>query len=284
MAVPQFLFTPELVRHLYQGRLVPELLKQSGLSIFLNTEDGAVLRYTCSFSAIEAQLYRVEPDGAIVDNQIDSTLIAGSLKPSEFVQRLAAAGQLTVLKASAPGKGSQLWDKTGTVEANWRPFSGIPLPVFSPAFITADDAARWAHAVIGQRRDIEYGGVVFKRGNRFYATDPIAGERVQFDHGRMLARDSEGKFIAPDDYQAEAFYHSHPADAEGIKRALPHFTADQVQVFNNFYSGADQLFSFEKERSPKSTICPGQMMCCSSMSAVARSLKNAGPATARRAG
>ncbi|QXI59923.1 DUF4329 domain-containing protein [Pseudomonas sp. OE 28.3] len=241
-----FFSPPELVRHLYQGRLVPELLKQSGLSIFLNTEDGAVLRYTCSFSAIEAQLYRVEPDGAIVDNQIDSTLIAGSLKPSEFVQRLAAAGQLTVLKASAPGKGSQLWDKTGTVEANWRPFSGIPLPVFSPAFITADDAARWAHAVIGQRRDIEYGGVVFKRGNRFYATDPIAGERVQFDHGRMLARDSEGKFIAPDDYQAEAFYHSHPADAEGIKRALPHFTADQVQVFNNFYSGADQLFSFEK--------------------------------------
>ena len=120
------------------------------------------------------------------------------------------------------------------------------LPALSPLFISADDAARWAHEAIGRRRDVEYGGVILKRGIRYCATQPVADRRTVFDHGLLLAKDSEGKFIAPEDYVAEAFYHSHPADAENIKAQLSHFTPDQVQVFNNFYSGADQLFSFEK--------------------------------------
>lgn len=241
-----FFSPPELARQLYQGRLAPELLKQGGWSVLHGTEDGALLRYTCSFSDAEAQLYRVEPDGAIVDNAIDSDLIAGKLKPSDWVRKLITAGQLDVLKTSKASKGTQVWPVTARLGSDWRLFAQIPVPTYSPAFLTADDAARWAHEMIGLRRNVEYGGVILKRHSRFYATHPVMGQRVQFDHGHMLAKDSEGKFIAPDDYMAEAFYHSHPADAEGIKAHLPHFTDDQVQVFNNFYSGADQLFSFER--------------------------------------
>ncbi|SDL10190.1 protein of unknown function [Pseudomonas libanensis] len=252
-----FFSPPELARHLYYGRLVPDLLKQAGLSIFLGAEDGALLRYTCSFSAAEAELYRVEPDGKIVDNMIDSALIDGSLKPSDFVLRLAAAGRLDVVKASQLGKGSKVWDKTGTVGADWRPFASITLPTLSPAFITADDAARWAHERIGRRREVEYGGVVLKRGNYYHATTPIPDLRNSFDHKRLLARDSEGHFIAPDGYAAEAFYHSHPADAAQIQSHFPSFTADQVLLFNNFYSGFDQLFSIQNRAFAKAHYFSG---------------------------
>ncbi|AZE52767.1 hypothetical protein C4K03_0583 [Pseudomonas synxantha] len=252
-----FFSPPELARHLYHGRLVPDLLKQAGLSIFLGAEDGALLRYTCSFSAGEAELYRVEPDGKVVDNMIDSALIDGSLKPSDFVLRLAAAGRLDVVTASQLGKGSKVWDKTGTVGADWRPFASITLPMLSPAFITADDAARWAHERIGRRREVEYGGVILKRGSYYHATTPIPDLRNSFDHKRLLARDSEGHFIAPDGYAAEAFYHSHPADAAQIQSHFPSFTADQVLLFNNFYSDFDQLFSIQNRAFAKAHYFSG---------------------------
>lgn len=246
-----FFSPPELARHLYHGRLVTELLKQTSLSIYHAAEDGALLKYSFSFSAAEAALYRVEPDGAVVDDNIDSALIAGSISPHAFVLRLAAAGRLEVIKAST------VWDKIGVVGADWRPFSKIPVPVLSPGFITADDAGRWAHHLIGQRRDVEYGGVIFKRGNRYYATHPIADQRNSFDHGLVLAKDTEGNFIAPDDYIAEAFYHSHPADAVHIQGIFPSFTADQVLLFNNFYSVADQLFSFKQRAFAKTHYFSG---------------------------
>lgn len=131
------------------------------------------------------------------------------------------------------------------------------LPPLSPAFITADDAARWAHEAIGQRRDVEYGGVILKRGGRYYATHPLPDRRNIFDHARLLAKDSEGNFVAPDDYHAEAFYHSHPAAAAQIGSHFPHFTADQVLLFNNFYSGEDQVFSFRNRAFAKAHYFSG---------------------------
>lgn len=130
-------------------------------------------------------------------------------------------------------------------------------PPLSPAFISADDAARWAHEAIGRRRDVEYGGVILKRGSRYYATQPIPDRRMVFDHGLLLAKDSEGNFIAPEGYVAEAFYHSHPADAVQIRAMFPSFTADQAQLFNNFYSTADQLFSFRNRAFAKSHYFSG---------------------------
>ena len=131
------------------------------------------------------------------------------------------------------------------------------LRALSPAFISADDAARWAHEAIGTRRDVEYGGVILKRAHRYYATHPVPDQRNSFDHRILLAVDSEGHFITPDGYSAEAFYHSHPADAAQIQRMFPYFTTDQVVVFNNFYSMPDQLFSFRNRAFAKTHYFSG---------------------------
>ncbi|WP_219266602.1 DUF4329 domain-containing protein [Pseudomonas sp. Xaverov 259] len=240
----QNFFRPaELSRYIAKVRqygLEPEAESVLGLVLYMRTPDGALLQYEFSGSPAETLLMEQDKEGAAANESLQAQLLAGTLSPRQYVTRVAAAGSLSVVQIS------HIWDTVGEVGLQWRPLAKMPKPVMSPAFITADDAACWAHEAIGTQRDLEYGGVILKRGYRYYATHPIAGKRVQFDHWRMLATDDQGKFIAPDDYAAEAFYHSHPADAENIKVQIPHFTADQGQVFNNFYSSADQLFSFEK--------------------------------------
>lgn len=247
-----FFLPQELAEGFAQSRQLNDTAEPTKpLSAYRKTHDGALLRYRFSFSAQEDAFYRVAPDGRVTDNGIEDAITKSRLSPVALVHQLAAAGELVVL---APGK---IWDKTGVVSAEWRPFATISVPLFSPAFITADDAARWAHEQIGTRRDIEYGGVILKRGNRYYATHPLPDQRNSFDHGLMLAQDMEGNFIAPDDYAAEAFYHSHPADASNIQSHFPSFTTDQVLLFNNFYSSADQLFSIQNRAFAKTHYFSG---------------------------
>ena len=54
--------------------------------------------------------------------------------------------------------------------------STVALPGLSPAFAYADDAARYVHELIGDRRDVEYGGVVLRRPDGQFFCD-VAGER-----------------------------------------------------------------------------------------------------------
>jgi len=131
------------------------------------------------------------------------------------------------------------------------------LPPLSPAFITADDAARWFHETIGNRREVEYGGVILKQGVRYFATQPIPDQRNSFDHALVLALDKNDNFVAPEGYSCEAFYHSHPAEAGKIRENFPNFTADQVVIFNNFYSVADQLFSIHNRAFAKTHYFSG---------------------------
>jgi hypothetical protein len=58
------------------------------------------------------------------------------------------------------------------------PNVAVKLPALSPPFISADDAALFAHEAIGNKRDKEYGGAILQHeGGRFYATLPFAGSR-----------------------------------------------------------------------------------------------------------
>ena len=199
------------------------------LGLYQQTADGALLRYRFNFSPAEVERFGSSPEA-------DNALLTGSLTPQDYVRQVAAVGELTVLATN------RMWDRAGVVTAAWRPFTDVPEVTVGPAFIQPDDAARWAHNQIGTRRDKEYGGLILKRGNRYFATHPASGEQVLFDFSTILAVDDEGNFIAPHPYECHALYHSHPADEGSIRQFNPGFTADQVELFNSFYSNADQVF------------------------------------------
>lgn len=118
------------------------------------------------------------------------------------------------------------------------------LPPLGPPFISADDAARWAHERINlHSRDREYGGVILKRAQRFFATEPVPGESTMFEHRNILATGADGHFLMPDGYTGEAYYHSHPTYADVVKQHNPTFTADEVSLVQSFYSIPDLKFS-----------------------------------------
>ncbi|NMX66419.1 DUF4329 domain-containing protein [Pseudomonas sp. WS 5111] len=231
-------FSPlELATQLYHGVQSRDLLgPERQLFFYRNLNDGALLQYKCAFSTAETELFRVEPDGQVVDNQIDSALLAGTLSPRDFVLRVAAGGYLSVIRAG------KIWDRLGPVDAQWRAVSRVPKPVLSPPFVTADDAARWAHNRIGERRDKEYGGAVLRQGARYFATEPVAGASIQFDFRAIMATDEHDYFIAPAPFDCYAFYHSHPAGSPGEQGLHTQFTADEVEIFISFFSSADQAF------------------------------------------
>lgn len=208
-------------------------------SLYIRTSDAAVLRYGFSGSDAESQLFALAAGGSVTDNGIQTLMQGGTLLPQSFVRQVGEAGQLSVERTS------NIWDKAGAVDKMWRPFSKIPEPQLSPPFITADDAACWAHEVIGMRRDLEYGGVILKRGHRYYATHPIPDKRNSFEVGLVLGKLKDGSYITHADYGVEAFYHSH-SDQAGINSAIryPDATNDQRLALSSFYSEPDQRFSF----------------------------------------
>lgn len=112
-----------------------------------------------------------------------------------------------------------------------------PLPPLSPAFISADDAAYWAHEQIGNRRDREYGGAILKHGNRYFATIPIPGQASTFTFNDIFSVEDDGKFILPAGYSCEAIYHSHPANYAGFEGM--DLTLDEQTLLLSFFSPAD---------------------------------------------
>jgi hypothetical protein len=184
---------------------------------------------------------------------ISRNLADGTYTPADAVRKLAEVSRLRVVQ------GNRLWGAVGPVGSDWVPFktastpvatvqpsagpASLPLPALSPAFVNPDDAARWAHNQIGTRRDNEYGGLILKRGIRYFATQPVIGVQRQFDFQTILAVDDKGHFIAPQGYECHGLYHSHPTQDEMIRQFNPGFTPDQVELFNSFYSNADQVFT-----------------------------------------
>ena len=56
------------------------------------------------------------------------------------------------------------------------PDVSVSLPTLSPPFVSADDAARFAHELIGDHRDVQYGGAILKdTQGQFFATRPVKG-------------------------------------------------------------------------------------------------------------
>ncbi|MGY2260805.1 hypothetical protein [Pseudomonas sp. SDO55104_S430] len=213
------------------------LHKRAGLALYLSTRDGAQLRYGFSGSTQESRLYGVDPHGVVTDSGEQRELEKGTLTPEAFVWRVAAVGALSVVRTG------KLWDVEGEVGLSWVPFAGYPKQRLSPAFLTADDAARYAHELIGDIRDYEFCGYVMEREDgRFVATEPWAvGPSGRFAPGYVYPVDASGRPILPEHHALRGVYASRLAlslyDPQRMKRHS--WTREQASIDGQLFSDGD---------------------------------------------
>jgi hypothetical protein len=91
----------------------------------------------------------------------------------------------------------------------------------SREFLSADDAARYAHEQVGQRRDREFVAMILIRGKRFVVTEPVeAGSGLQ--EIQLFPLDERGRPVYPANHQPHSLFYSHNAlstlDAVGVQR------------------------------------------------------------------
>lgn len=116
----------------------------------------------------------------------------------------------------------------------------VELPELSPAFIAPDDAARFAHELIGDQRAGEYGGMILKDAQgRYFATRPVRGKTNNFDPGIVVSSNAKGEFIHPPGYTCYALYHSHPNNYEIFKSGLPGWSYAEINTAVQFFSTVD---------------------------------------------
>ena len=120
----------------------------------------------------------------------------------------------------------------------------VTLPPLSPAFRYADDAARYAHELIGDKRDVEYGGVILRRADgQFFATQPVKGASRMFSPHLVMSSDAHSNLLHPDGYTCYAFYHSHPNNFDEVSKGFPTWSREAVITSMNFFSPPDVVFA-----------------------------------------
>lgn len=206
-------------------------------ALYVSTRDGAQLRYRFSGTGLESQLYGVTPTGQVNDNGHQASLRSGAVTPTEYVLRVAAAGELSVLVAG------RLWDVQGRVEQTWRPFARYRMPEFSAPFLQADDAARFAHEQVGADRYAEYCGCILKTPDqRFVATLPVAClEAQRFAIGTVFPADHSGVLLVPEPYVLYGQYASCRSVARLDKARMQHngWSREEASVDWQLFNDAD---------------------------------------------
>lgn len=183
----------ELYINLFSAQRVASLFHQDARdrrSEYLFCPDGSLLNLTLDGRAEEALLKaRLSPTAGAGHgpwgNRVAQQLDSGMLKPADWVRELAGAAQLQVLRASP------VWGPPRIVDKNFVPRASIPLPldivqasqepVFSPLFMQADDAVRYALESLGEREWLQ-GGYLLRvtASDQYMVTLPLA--RQNFTH------------------------------------------------------------------------------------------------------
>lgn len=186
------------------------------LKVYTLLLDGAVLQYQPSSNILEAPLKGSGP--------IEAQLKAGTLKPSDYVRQVAAAGALSVLN------GSPLW-AAGRVATDWQPYPQSRR--LSPVFITADDAACFVQGHIGCRRDHAYAGLILQdRHQRFVATLPVPVTGARFALSRFCPIAADGTpLVLTEGYTLHGVYASRWI---GDERPLGSSKSDQLTAAQMF--------------------------------------------------
>lgn len=108
-------------------------------------------------------------------------------------------------------------------------------PALSPAFISADDAAVYAHElIVAIKNGIVYGGFILSKDHQFFATLPQGGAQHSFDPGKVLSLSPRGVFLPPPGYAIEGLYHSNTA----LYR-VPWAVHEESVLQDNFFSIQD---------------------------------------------
>lgn len=123
------------------------------------------------------------------------------------------------------------------------------MPAFSVPFDHPDDAARYAHERIGNRRDREYGGfILVRKDGKYVATEPMNGSRFSFDPNEVFPRnDEEGYVLYPQGYDDYAIYHSHPS----LQAGLEEWPEREKVTYPNSFSAGDIYAAIDDQE-----VCP----------------------------
>ena len=158
--------------------------------VYVSCADGALLKlqlhafepgtFYDRFGQIELRPNTfVSPEQAAVDER---AIARGTFSLAGYVQRMAVAGQLDVLRTSAH------WSRHGRVSDSWEPHQADlsaeqrwrehPVPALGPVFHHPDDAARYAHKRVAATVDIDIGYegaiVAHAASARWVPLEPIA--------------------------------------------------------------------------------------------------------------
>ena len=197
-----FMHPVSLEKGIEVARLVGQPLEHRALPLFIGTRDGAMLKYVSRYSADEKTLFATLSEAEGGGMELIRNLLADVEKTLSYIHLLAHAGELSVVRTS------ELWSRTGRVQTHWQPFLGFMRRTLSPSFISADDAARYAHEQIAGRVDAVYGGLIFQGlDNRFFATLPLAVHTRVFDPQRVIP--PELLSFTPHGAAVVAVYQSH---------------------------------------------------------------------------
>ncbi|WP_122242981.1 DUF4329 domain-containing protein, partial [Pseudomonas syringae] len=111
------------------------------------------------------------------------------------------------------------------------------MPTLSAPFDHPDDAARYAHERIGDRRDREYGGfILVRRDGKYVATEPMNGSQFSFDPNEVFPRnEQEGYVLYPQGHEDYAVYHSHPS----LQAGLDEWPDSEKVTYPNSFSVGD---------------------------------------------
>lgn len=234
----QNFFAPrDLALGIHQLRTSGLLNPEIGLSIYHPCIERTLLNYRCSFGEAETALFRVDADGTVTDNGFDTALLNGTLSPQDFIRRVANAGQLSVVRSTV------MWGPRGQVGSDWRPYPAFPRPGLSEAFLSADDAARYAHARVAQQRDREFGALVLKTAEqRYVVTDHLqtGANPFAFEGFYPVGPDNSMRLL-PVGHQVHAWFGSHKAlsMSDPAQAARLNWSADEADLNAQMFTDAE---------------------------------------------
>ncbi|MEB0046496.1 MULTISPECIES: DUF4329 domain-containing protein [unclassified Pseudomonas] len=244
----QFFSPADLASYIGQvHKFLHKIQASTGLSLYMRTKDGALLKYRFSGSDAEFGLSRINAAGMITDDGTQERLLDGTLTPHQFIRRVAAFGVLSVEQTSP------LWDVLGVVGQGWISHATFARPQLSLSFLSADDAARHLHSRVNGRRKTEFGALVLKRADqRYVATALLETGANPFGYERFYPNDSSGAMIGlPEGHEIVAWFGSHMALSKmdvGLVESMK-WTRQDAELYAQMYADFE-AYSIHRRQLP----------------------------------